>query len=154
MKAAQNINRPWKFCGIVAAALASVCLVGGSAVRAEDQGAKAFECRFEQGHTWSYEGGQFKSAAPAALTFEVTDIDLDAQKANLLIDGKHAAKLTAIRALNANSYLETANEGFLNLTTIYDKDPATGLYPAVHSRHFGILGQPMFAQYTGTCTAK
>ncbi len=56
-----------------------------------------------------------------------------------------------MRAINANHFIEAVNEGFLNLTTIYDKDPATGLYPAVHSRHFGILGQPVFGQYTGSC---
>jgi hypothetical protein len=46
------------------------------------------------------------------------------------------------------------NEGFLNLTTVYDKDAATGTYPAVHSRHFGLMGQPVFAQYAGTCKAE
>jgi len=59
-----------------------------------------------------------------------------------------------VRALNANSFLEVANEGFLNLTTVYDRDSTSGTYPAVHSRHFGILGQPIFAQYAGSCTAK
>jgi hypothetical protein len=57
-----------------------------------------------------------------------------------------------VRAINANHYLEVVNEGFLNLTTVYDKDEKTGKYPAVHSRHFGILGQPVFGQYTGFCS--
>ena len=39
-------------------------------------------------------------------------------------------------------FLEAANEGFIDLTTIYDKDEAKGAYPAVHSHHFAILGQP------------
>jgi hypothetical protein len=51
-------------------------------------------------------------------------------------------------------FLEAANEGFLNLTTIYDKDEAEGAYPAVHSRHFAILGQPVVTQYQGFCEAK
>ena len=51
-------------------------------------------------------------------------------------------------------WTEHVNEGFLNLTTIYDKDATSGVYPAVHSRHFGLLGQPVLAQYAGTCTAK
>ena len=59
-----------------------------------------------------------------------------------------------VRALNANSFLEVANEGFLNLTTVYDRDATSGTYPAVHSRHFGIIGQPVFGQYAGTCKAK
>jgi len=45
-------------------------------------------------------------------------------------------------------------EGFLNVTTIYDKDEAKGAYPAVHSRHFGLLGQPIVSQYEGYCEAK
>jgi len=59
-----------------------------------------------------------------------------------------------VRALNANHFLEVANEGFLNLTTVYDKDPTTGTHPAVHSRHLGVLGEPVFAQYAGFCTEK
>ena len=59
-----------------------------------------------------------------------------------------------VRALNANHYLEVAQEGFLNVTTVYDLDPATNSRPAIHSRHLGLLGQPIFAQYAGFCTAR
>lgn len=61
------------------------------------------------------------------------------------MNDKPSGKLRIVRALNANSFLEVVDEGFLNLTTIYDLDPATGTYPAVHSRHFGVIGQPVFA---------
>lgn len=111
-------------------------------------------CRFETGHTWSYEAGKFQSAPPSALAFEVDAIDLEKQSAKLISEGREAGALRIVRALNANHFLEVANEGFLNLTTIYDKDAATGAYPAVHSRHFGLFGQPVFAQYAGTCSAK
>ena len=33
-------------------------------------------------------------------------------------------------------------------------DERRGVYPAVHSRHFGLFGEPLIAQYTGTCTAR
>lgn len=112
-------------------------------------------CRFETGHVWSYEAGKFSNSAPSPLMFEIDNIDLEGQSAKLIIGGKEAGKLRIVRALNANHFLEVANEGFLNLTTIYDADPAApGVQPAVHSRHFGLLGQPMFAQYAGTCTNK
>ena len=89
------------------------------------------------------------------LTFEITEVDLDGQSARLLTDGHdNPGTLKIVRAINANHFLEVVNEGFLNLTTVYDKDPATGAHPAVHSRHFGLLGQPVFAQYAGSCTAK
>ena len=87
--------------------------------------------------------------------FSLDKIDLEGQAAEL-IAGADAKPLTVriIRAINANHFLEVVNEGFLNLTTIYDKDAKTGTYPAVHSRHLGILGQPVFGQYTGTCKDK
>ena len=37
-------------------------------------------------------------------------------------------------------FLEVVTEGFLNITTVYDKDDTKGAYPAVHSRHFGHVG--------------
>jgi hypothetical protein len=116
---------------------------------------KHFVCSFAAGNSWSYDGGSFKTTAPAPLTFEITDIDLDAQSARLVTDGRdQPGTLKIVRAINANHFLEVMNEGFLNLTTVYDRDPATGAYPAVHSRHFGLIGQPVFAQYAGTCQAK
>jgi hypothetical protein len=114
----------------------------------------AYACTFEQGNSWTYDAGAFKSITPAPLNFEINTIDLEKQTADLSIDQKPAGKLRVVRALNANSFLEVANEGFLNLTTVYDLDPASGTYAAVHSRHFGVIGQPVFAQYAGSCKGK
>ena len=133
-------------------AAAGVCAT--SAIAADDSLPSRFACDFKQGYSWSYEGGKFRAAPPSELSFEISDIDLDKQSASLILRGEAAGKLKVVRALNANHYLEVANEGFLNLTTIYDRDPATGTYPAVHSRHFGLFGQPVFSQYAGSCVAK
>ena len=119
-----------------------------------DESPKGFACRFETGHAWSYDAGKFKSEAPAALTFDITEINLEAQAAKLISADKSTGLVRIVRALNANHFLEAANEGFLNLTTVYDHDATSGTYPAVHSRHFGLMGQPIFAQYAGFCTAK
>jgi len=124
--------------------------------RAEDE-PKGYVCSFKSGTSWSYGDGNFKPATPEPLSFEIAAIDLDRQSAQLVNaggGGTTSAALKIVRAINANHFLEVVNEGFLNLTTIYDKDSASGVYPAVHSRHFGVLGQPVFAQYAGTCTAK
>lgn len=121
---------------------------------ASDQSVPPLKCTFENGASWSYDDGKFSSKPAEKMAFDITAINLDAQTATLVLDDKESGSLKVVRALNANSFLEVANEGFLNLTTIYDADPATGVYPAVHSRHFGILGQPVFAQYAGTCVAK
>lgn len=115
----------------------------------------ALDCSFKQGAAWSYDAGVYKSAPPEPLAFGIDRIDLEGQTATLLIDGKPADKpLRVVRALNANHYLEVAQEGFLNVTTVYDLDPATNSRPAIHSRHLGLLGQPIFAQYAGFCTAR
>ncbi|MFA5952703.1 MAG: hypothetical protein WC807_20780 [Hyphomicrobium sp.] len=114
----------------------------------------ALNCEFKEGTATSYEGGVFKSKAPQPLSFAIEGIDLEGQKAVLKTGEGAGGKLSIVRAINANHFIEAVNEGFLNLTTVYDKDPATGRYPAVHSRHFGILGQPVTGQYTGTCQAR
>ena len=136
---------------VIATIFAAAMTVAGA--RAEDAPANLV-CRFESGHTWTYDAGKFQSAEPKALTFSVESMNLEKQTAQLAVEGGQTGTLRVVRALNANSFLEVAQEGFLNLTTIYDKDATSGTYPAVHSRHFGLLGQPMFAQYAGTCTAK
>ncbi len=122
--------------------------------RAEDGLPPSYDCTFEKGNSWNYEAGAFKSITPSALAFQISNIDLKGQSADLTMNDKPSGKLRIVRALNANSFLEVVDEGFLNLTTIYDLDPATGTYPAVHSRHFGVIGQPVFAQYAGSCKGK
>jgi hypothetical protein len=116
---------------------------------------KGFDCVFETGTSWTFANGAFVTKAPEPLKFTIADIDLDGQSARLGTDvnGK-SGSLKIVRAINANHFLEVVNEGFLNLTTVYDKDPKTGKHPAVHSRHFGVIGEPVVAQYTGFCTAK
>ncbi|MCP4781332.1 MAG: hypothetical protein GY877_11510 [Hyphomicrobium sp.] len=143
-----------QFASVLCFVLLAVNVVFVDAARAQDV-SKDLKCTFETGHAWSYKEGEFSSKAPALLTFEITEINLDGQSARLLTDGHdNPGTLKIVRAINANHFLEVVNEGFLNLTTVYDKDPETGAHPAVHSRHFGLMGQPVFAQYAGSCTAK
>lgn len=133
------------------AALLAVGVLHGAAT-AEEEGPRNFTCTFESGASWSYEDGSFKSTAPHPLSFSIRDIDLDEQTATLSLEpDAEGGKLNVVRAINANHFIEVVTEGFLNLTTVYDRDEKTGKHPAVHSRHFGLLGQPMFGQYTGFC---
>jgi len=112
-------------------------------------------CTFKAGAAWTYATGGYSSAQPEPLTFDIEAVDLERQSARLSINGKPVGNpLRVVRALNANHFLEVAQEGFLNVTTIYDIDPATGTRPAIHSRHLGLLGQPVFSQYAGFCTVK
>ncbi len=131
-----------------------VALLGSGAASAQEDFPKHFVCDFNQGYSWTYNAGKYQSSPAVDLTFEIAHIDLDRQTASLILQGKPANGLKIVRAINANHFIEVVNEGFLNLTTIYDRDPATGKYPAVHSRHFGFFGQPLFAQYAGSCVPK
>ncbi len=135
---------------LAGAGVAIITPVGGNA-----QAGERLTCNFELGNAWSYQGDKYASETPQPLTFDVADIDLEEQTAKLYTSAeKPPGPLRVVRAINANHFIEVANEGFLNLTTIYDADPKTGASPAVHSRHFGFLGQPIFAQYAGTCRPK
>ncbi|MFM7085186.1 MAG: hypothetical protein ACKOW3_09350 [Hyphomicrobium sp.] len=109
-------------------------------------------CTFGNGVLISYADGKFIEEPAKELSFAFLKIDLDGQKAELEKKSDQKSQTVRIvRALNANHFLEVVNEGFLNLTTIYDKDLTLELYPAVHSRHLGLLGQPVYGHYTGTC---
>ena len=136
-------------------ALCAALAVAAASAAAAQETPSGYTCTFSAGTAWTFENGAFKSKAAEPLSLAITDIDLDRQTARLAPEaGKSPGALRVVRAINANHFLEVVNEGFLNLTTVYDKDPATGTHPAVHSRHFGIIGQPVFAQYAGQCTEK
>lgn len=134
--------------GVAFAALAA----GAAYAEGEPAG---YVCNFEAGTAWTFEDGAFVKKASEPLQLTIADVDLEAQSAQLVAsEGGSPGQLKIVRAINANHFLEVVNEGFLNLTTIYDLDPKSGTYPAVHSRHFGVLGQPVVAQYAGACTAR
>lgn len=118
-----------------------------------DDNPKNIACVFASGASQSYTEGAFKSKSSTPLSFSIADVDLEKQTAALKVTADaDPGKLSVVRAINANHYLEVVNEGFLNITTVYDKDEKTGKYPAVHSRHGGVLGSPVFGQYTGFCS--
>ena len=113
---------------------------------------KAFSCTFVNGVTHSYDKGAFSAEKASPLAFGIAAIDARAQTAELKTRGG-TGQLRIVQAVNAMHFLEVVTEGFLHVTTIYDKDEAKGSYPAVHSRHFGLFGQPLVTQYQGFCEA-
>ncbi|MEL6298688.1 MAG: hypothetical protein AAFQ45_08970 [Pseudomonadota bacterium] len=112
-----------------------------------------YDCMFEKGQVNSFEEGQFAGAATALLKFSIGAIDLKRQTATLSTESG-SGTLRIVRAISANHYLEVITEGFLNVTTIYEPSERGAPSPAVHSRHVGLLGQPMSAHYTGFCTPR
>ena len=134
-----------------------LCLVAGylmtfaATARADDE--KAFSCTFDKGAAFSYANGAFKPEKVGPITFEIGNINVEIQSADL-VTPLGARQLRVVRAVNALHFLEVVGEGFLNMTTVYDRDDTKGAFPAVHSRHFGVLGQPVIGQYQGFCQAK
>ena len=127
-------------------------LLAANPARAADE-PKAYTCAFASGVAHVYEKGQFVAEKAAALSFGIAAINEQAQTADLKTE-RGTGTLKMVHAVNATHFLEVVTEGFLNITTIYDKDDAKGAYPAVHSRHFGLFGQPILTQYHGFCEAK
>ena len=134
---------------VMAALAVMVFLVGGALAGIAATG---YECRFSQGQSWSYTKGAFRAGAPDTLDFSITDVKVGVARARLN-GGKNFSPLKVVQALDASHFIEVTVAGFLNITTIYDADETAANYPAVHSRHLGILGQPLVAQYRGACRA-
>jgi hypothetical protein len=139
----------------VPAAVAAVLLgLAMAAAPAAAQGApKGYACTFAKGASQAYAKGSFRARKAEPFTMQIAGIDLAGQRAELVTpSGKGTLRI--VLAVGANHFLEAVTEGYLNITTVYSRDGKTGLYPAVHSRHFGLFGEPLIAQYTGTCKAQ
>ncbi len=112
----------------------------------------SYSCIFNVGAARSFEKGRFKVEKPGRISFDITAIAIDQQTA-VAKRGETTATLRVVRAVNALHFLEVVGEGYMNVTTVYDRDAKATKHPAVHSRHFGILGQPVFSQYHGYCSS-
>lgn len=109
-----------------------------------------YRCDFSDGQVRTIENGAFKRVGAKDISFRIGNIDLVSQTAQLLTENG-SDQLRIVRAINANHFLEVVTEGFLNMTTIYEPMVGQTRSPAVHSRHFGLLGEPVVTQYTGFC---
>lgn len=125
-------------------------LLAGPTVASEPT---AFACRFTDGVTHAYDKGKYAAEPAAPLAFGIEAVNTKAQTADLRTE-RGIGTLRVVQAVNATHFLEVVTEGFLNITTVYDKDEGASTYPAVHSRHFGVLGQPLVSQYQGYCEPK
>ena len=140
---------------LVIAALASAMsgALAGTSTAALADDPRAVACVFGTGAAQVYSNGAFKSEPASPISFEIAEIDAGKQTA-VHKSRNGEGPLRVVRAVNALHYLEVVSEGYLNITTVYDRDAATGKHPAVHSRHFGLLGEAIVAQYQGFCTAR
>lgn len=112
----------------------------------------ALVCTFKDGGAWAFEKQGFVPKAAEGLSFAIADIDRNTMTARL--DRKEGlVVLRMVQAVDALHFIEVGVEGYLNLTTVYEKQP-NGETPAVHSRHVAVLGDPLVSQYRGVCQPK
>lgn len=132
-------------CALVAAVLIHVSVT--SAQAAVDDKLPGYACTFSNGGSWTQDAGVFATATGAPLSFKISKISRKARSAELTTDtGRTDLKLVA--AIDALHFIEVTVSGYLTLTTIYGDGKRV---PAVHSRHLGIVGQPVGGQLTGFC---
>jgi len=112
----------------------------------------ALTCTYAEGGAWAFEKQAFAAKPVEGLSFVIADIDRNTMTARL--DRKEGlVVLRMVQAVDAHHFIEVGVEGFLNLTTVYEVQ-ADGSFPAVHSRHVAVLGEPLVSQYRGVCRAK
>ena len=135
---------------LLALTVLGLAAIGSGAAMAEMP--RMLACTFQDGGAWSFEKGAFAPKTVVALSFVMSDIDEKSMTARLE-DKDRASPLRMVQAVEAHHFIEVGVEGFLNLTTVYEKMEGDG-WPAVHSRHVAVLGEPMVSQYRGLCRPK
>ena len=131
--------------------MAAACILLVHPARASEL-PSVLSCTFLEGGAWAYEQGKYAAKTANSIAFVIRDIDQTAMTARLeRKDGLVVLKM--VQAVDALHFIEVGVEGYLNLTTVYEKQ-ADGALPAVHSRHVAVLGEPLISQYRGTCTAQ
>jgi hypothetical protein len=146
------LARSIEVCMLARLLIALMALLAAIPARAADE-PTGYQCTFTSGTAYVYDKGEFASEKGAPLAFGIASINSQAQTADLKTE-RGTGILKIVHAVNAMHFLEVVTEGWLHITTVFDKDDAKGAYPAVHSRHFGLLGQPIVTQYQGFCAAK
>ena len=130
---------------------AVILLAGSSAGHSQEP--KSFACTFASGSAFIYDQGRFNAEPAGTMTFDIGAINAEAQTAEMS-SRRGPVSLRTVLASHATHFIEVGNDGFLNVTTIYDHEPGQAEYPAAHSRHFAVLGQPLVSQFLGVCKPK
>ncbi len=110
----------------------------------------SYACSFQKGASWNVEASTFKPDSSSPLAFKISNISRKAQTAELTTKTGRT-DLKVVSAIDALHFIEVTVSGYLTLTTLYGDGERV---PAVHSRHLGIVGQPVGGQLTGFCVRK
>jgi hypothetical protein len=149
----QRLSRAALWTGVLVVMCGTVTSIGQSRLAA----ARSIRCSFPRIVTgeWKADGQPDATVKPAMLTLRFESIDADdgtAQLRNGTVTSDVIVRLTG-------SYLhlmQSFRTGPLYTTTVFDKDPGSGRFKAVHSRHEyfpvplpGATSSP--EQYYGEC---
>ena len=113
---------------------------------------KAFVCQFTQGISATYEA----SWAPRTLNekMDLTFAGLDPQQGRAqMIGNAGASDVRFWMGAWTWNFVEITDVGNVMTTTVFDSKDGKS-YPAVHSRHTSVAGEPFPSQYRGICSAK
>jgi hypothetical protein len=134
----------------VVAATALFAILGTAAFATEP---KAFVCKFTQGASARYDKAEW-SVKVLNEKLELTFAGLNSQQGKAqLIGNAGASDLRYWKGAWTWNFVEVTDTGNVMTTTVFDTSNGKD-FPAVHSRHTSVVGEPLPSQYRGTCSAR
>jgi hypothetical protein len=134
----------------VVAATALLASLGTAAFATEP---KAFVCKFTQGASARYDEAEW-SVKVLNEKLDLTFAGLNPQQGKAqLIGNAGASDLRFWKGAWTWNFVEVTDTGNVTTTTVFDASNGKD-FPAVHSRHTSVVGEPLPSQYRGICAAK
>ena len=134
--------------------MTKVCILGALMLFTSSSVAQgpSFRCKFSHGQVTNFDNGRPVTERDTGMGEFVLD-QINTKDATARLIGN--AGTETLRVLDGGDLVhlvEVTGAGNMNITTIYNfRDKNKGTLPAVHSRHIGLLGDPMPSQYVGLC---
>jgi hypothetical protein len=123
---------------------------GTNAVAAES---KAFVCKFTQGAAARYDEAEW-SVKVLNEKMEFTFAGLNPQQGKAQMVGNvGASDVRFWKGAWTWNFVEVTDTGNVMTTTVFETSNGKD-YPAVHSRHTSVAGEPFPSQYRGICSAR
>ncbi|MBC7625278.1 MAG: hypothetical protein H7232_18075 [Aeromicrobium sp.] len=125
-----------------------IALAAAALSTAQTDTAVTLECDFNSG---VFHAGSEKTAITSDK-FQLLYDAIDARAGTArLIGNLGASEVKVIERAGRLTFIEVTASGNVTLTTVY-RTGAAAPYPAIHSRHVGLLTEPWGSQMYGTCS--
>jgi hypothetical protein len=137
---------------VIGAVLLIAALPGSLNAALSQSAVKAYVCDFTTGQTTSWNTNW---ASPESEAFASQTVFVFKEKSRAqMIGHSGAADVLVVSGDLSFHFLERTDTGNFTLTTVFADVERPGFFPAVHSRHMNIFGQPRISQLRGSCTAR